>query len=118
MKKFLTLSMVLLLCGCPSIPPAAFSQAADNALISDAYVSLMESGETQPAQDQAFILANRRSWHAQNFAINEAPLPEDLQPGAEDSVNLLDILQADPRVRAKVNELREVLQPDADNSGN
>jgi hypothetical protein len=113
MKKFFGLIAVLLISGCTSVPPEALSQAADNALISDAYVALMEKGETQPAQDKAFILANRRSWHAQNFALNEAPLPEDLQPGADaGSINLLEILENDPRVRAKINELREALQPE------
>jgi hypothetical protein len=107
------MSCSFLISGCCSVPPEALSQASDNALIADGFVMLQEQGDTTRQQEQAFILANRRAWHAQNFAINDTPLPADLQPGATE-VNLLDILQADPRVRAKAKEVADALQPDSD----
>jgi hypothetical protein len=107
------MSCAFLVSGCCTVPPEALSQASDNALIADGFVMLQEQGDTTRQQEQAFILANRRAWHSQNFAINDTPLPADLQPGAT-GVNLLEILQTDPRVRAKAKEVAAALQPDSD----
>lgn len=96
--------------GCTSIPPEAVRQPADNALICDAFTSLMKQGKTTREQEQAFILSNRKAWHSQNFALNGVPLPEDLKPGAE-NVNLLDILQGDVNIRAMLQKVSGAIQP-------
>lgn len=102
-----------MLSGCCSVPPKALEQIGNNAVISDAFVALMEKGKTTRDQEQAFIHANRRNWHASNFAINEKPLPEDLEDGSRDS-NLLESLEKDPKIRTMINKVREVLVPDAE----
>jgi len=113
MRKTL-LSLVLLLgitsAGCTSIPQEALDQARDNALISDAFVGLMLDSKTSREQEQAFILANRKAWHTQNFALNDVALPPDLASG-ERQANLLEILKQDPAIRAKMHELEETLTP-------
>lgn len=107
----ITLFFGLAASGCTSIPPEAHDQARDNALISDAFVGLMLDDKTTREQEQAFILANRKAWHAQNFAMNDIALPEDLQEG-ERQGNLLEILKSDPAIRAKMHELEETLTPE------
>jgi hypothetical protein len=111
----LLLMSALFMSGCCTVPPQALSQASDNALITDGFVSLMEGGATTRVQEQAFVLANRKAWHTQNFALNDTPLPADLQPDAEGD-NLLEILRRDPRVRAKLKEVTEALAPTPENS--
>lgn len=113
MKKTLfgaALIISLAFTGCNSVPNEALGAAADNALITDGFTLLMEEGKTTRKQEQAFVLANRKAWHSQNFALNGAPLPEDLTPGMEDR-NLLKILREDPRVRAKMRELEGAIAP-------
>ena len=105
------LAIALLTSGCTSVPPEALNQARDNALICDGFVTLMQEGKTNREQEQAFILANRRAWHAQNFAVNGTTLPEDLDPAVRSDANLLEILRADPRVRAKIQEIEQAIQP-------
>lgn len=108
------LSFMLLLglasSGCSSVPEAALHQARDNALVSDAFVGLMLEDKTTREQEQAFILANRKAWHAQNFALNDVALPDDLA-SSDRQPNLLEILRSDPKVRAKMHEVEETLQP-------
>jgi hypothetical protein len=112
MKKLALLLSLIMLSGCCSIPPQALEQIGSNAIISDAFIILIEKGDTTRDQEQAFIHANRRNWHALNFAINEAPLPEDIQEdGARDS-NLLESLEKDPKIRAMVSRVKAVLVPD------
>tara|TARA_Y100001935_G_C16971202_1_gene344176 strand:+ start:84 stop:368 length:285 start_codon:yes stop_codon:yes gene_type:complete len=77
----------LLVSGCSSIPQEAFQQPADNALITDAFVQQMEAGTTTRDQEQNFIRAQRKAWHAQNFALNDVPLPGDLAPVDSGSTN-------------------------------
>lgn len=114
MKKFaLLLTMLIMLNGCCTVPPQAFDQIRNNAVISDAYVALMEKGDTSKDQDQAFILANRRNWHALDFAVNESPLPEDMQDDINRDNNLLESLEKDPKIRAMINKVRNALVPDA-----
>lgn len=96
-----------LMSGCSSIPPEAYAQANENAIISDTFVLLMEQGQTTRAEEQAFIKANRRSWHAQNFALNEAPLPPDMENPSD--ANLRAILEADVAIRQRAKELRELM---------
>ena len=76
--------VLLLVCcfsGCKawSIPDQAFAQAKDNSTLCDSYVDLMNAGVTTREQDQNFIRANRRAWHSQNFALNNEPLPPDVE---------------------------------------
>lgn len=70
-----------MLSGCKalSIPDEAFAQAKDNAILCDNFVELMNAGVTTREQEQNFIRANRRAWHAQNYAINSEPLPPDVE---------------------------------------
>lgn len=76
-------ALVLILClsGCKAmtIPDAAFNQAKDNAVLSDNFIQLMNAGVTTREQEQNFIRANRRAWHAQNYALNSEPLPPDVE---------------------------------------
>ena len=112
MKRFaFLLTTLIMLSGCCSVPPQALEQIGSNALISDAFIVLIEKGETTRDQEQAFIHANRRNWHALNFAVNEAPLPEDIE-GTRDN-NLLESLEKDPKIRAMVNKVVDALEPDA-----
>jgi hypothetical protein len=72
---------ILLLSGCKAltIPDEAFTQAKDNAALCDNFVDLMNAGVTTREQEQNFIRANRRAWHAQNFALNNEVLPPDVE---------------------------------------
>lgn len=72
---------LLLLSGCCSwcIPPEASSEISKNAARCDAYVTFMSAGQTSREQDQAFIRALRRAIHAQNAAMNNVPLPPDVE---------------------------------------
>lgn len=65
-----------LLCG---VPPEAKTTASENAQLSDGFVTIMDAGGTTRVQEQKFIRANRRAWHAQNFALNDTPLPHDME---------------------------------------
>jgi hypothetical protein len=111
MKKLALLLSMIMLSGCCSVPPQALDQIGTNAVISDAFVALMEKGETSRDQEQAFVHANRRNWHALNFAVNEAALPEDMGEGDRDN-NLLESLEKDPKIRAMINKVKDVLEPD------
>lgn len=75
------LCLIIALSGCKalSIPDQAFQQATDNAVLCDNFTELMNAGVTTREQEQAFIRANRRAWHAQNFALNSEPLPPDVE---------------------------------------
>ena len=79
--RSLALVLIILLSGCkaPTIPDQAFTQAKDNAQLCDNFNDLMNAGVTTREQEQAFIRANRRAWHAQNFALNNEPLPADVE---------------------------------------
>lgn len=116
MRKFATAATLLislfLSVGCSSVPPEALTRSASNALISDAFIVLMEKGETTREDEQAFILANRRNWHALNFAVSEIPLPEDMQEGFEG--DLLESLQKDPKIRALLKTVKDALAPEED----
>lgn len=80
MKTWL-LAVLLLMSGCRAltIPDQAFTQATDNATLCDNFVELMNAGVTTREQEQNFIRANRRAWHAQNFALNDESLPPDVE---------------------------------------
>lgn len=113
MKKFaLIFTALIMLSGCSSVPQQALDQIGSNAVISDAFIALMEKGETTRDQEQAFIHANRRNWHALNFAVNEAPLPEDIKENGDRDSNLLESLEKDPKIRTMINKVKEVLVPD------
>lgn len=71
-----TTSGCALLCG---VPPEAKQTAEENAGISDGFVLMMDAGTTTREQDQKFIHANRRAWHAQNYALNDVLLPRDIE---------------------------------------
>jgi hypothetical protein len=66
-------------CRALTIPDEAFTQAKDNAGLCDNFVDLMNAGVTTRDQEQNFIRANRRAWHAQNFALNSEVLPPDVE---------------------------------------
>ena len=66
-------------CRALTIPDQAFTQAKDNAGLCDNFVDLMNAGVTSREQEQNFIRANRRAWHAQNFALNNELLPPDVE---------------------------------------
>lgn len=111
MKKTLfslAMLMSLVVSGC-TIPQEAFDQPQENVVISDAFVALMLDEKTTRKQEQAFIMANRKAWHAQNFALNEVPLPEDIETG--DNTNLLQLLQSDPQVRAAIADVNSAITP-------
>lgn len=61
------------------IPPEAYTTAENNAKYADAFVTMMDAGGTSREQEQNFIRANRRAWHAQNYALNDVPLPRDVE---------------------------------------
>jgi len=65
-----------LLCG---VPPQAQQTAQENADLTDGFALMMDAGTTTRVQEQKFIHANRRAWHAQNFALNDVPLPRDVE---------------------------------------
>lgn len=94
--KFLLLT-ALVSTGCSTVPKEAYEQVEQNAIIMDNFIDLMIKGQTTRKQEQAMIYANRRSWHATNFAFNDVALPEDLQPGS--SANLVECLKKDPKVK-------------------
>ena len=79
--KYLTtlLLTITLLSGCCSVPKEALDQANSSSVICDSFVGLMDSNHTTREQEQDFIRATRKAWHAQNFALNDIPLPEDLR---------------------------------------
>ena len=80
MKNLVTLVVTLtLLSGCCSVPKEALDQANSSSVICDSFVGLMDHGHTTRDQEQDFIRATRKAWHAQNFALNDVPLPEDLR---------------------------------------
>jgi tRNA(Leu) C34 or U34 (ribose-2'-O)-methylase TrmL len=100
----------LILSGCSGIPQEAYKQANDNSLISDAFVVKMEKGETTRIQEQAIIRAYRRAWHAQNYALNNVPVPVDmLVPGNNGPLdqNLLQALDSDLAVRKAQRNLND-----------
>jgi len=112
MKKLaMLLTTLVMLNGCCTVPPQAKEQIGNNAIISDAFIALMENGDTDRNQEQAFIHANRRNWHALNFAVNEVPLTEDMDGGDN---NLIESLEQDPKIRAMINKVRSALQPTPD----
>lgn len=76
MKKIILLCLVSF---SACVPQQAFKQAETNALLCDMFVKNMDEGFTSREQEQKFIKANRNAWHAQNFALNDAPLPTDLE---------------------------------------
>jgi hypothetical protein len=82
--KIWSVIIVCFLSGCKafSIPDEAFTQAKDNAALCDNFVNLMDAGVTNREQEQNFIRANRRAWHAQNFALNNELLPPDVEAWA------------------------------------
>ena len=65
-----------LICG---VPDESKSTASENAQLSDAFVTMMDAGTTTRDQEKRFIRANRRAWHAQNYALNDEPLPRDVE---------------------------------------
>jgi len=79
--KTWVLAIILLFSGCKAltIPDEAFTQAKNNAGLCDNFVELMNAGVTTREQEQNFIRANRRAWHAQNFALNNELLPPDVE---------------------------------------
>lgn len=64
-----------LICG---VPPEAKTTASENAQLSDGFVTMMDAGTTSRVQEQGFIRALRRAWHAQDYALNDEPLPRDV----------------------------------------
>ena len=81
-KLILALLLVMPLSGCCSlfcVPKEASITAKENAEISDAFKVFMDAERTTRKQEQDFIRAGRRAWHAQNFALNDAPLPADVE---------------------------------------
>lgn len=60
------------------VPEEARSTAKENAELSDSFVTFMDAGQTTREQEQRFIRACRRAWHAQNYALNDVPLPHDV----------------------------------------
>ena len=114
--KYLQIALLsLFMAGCSGVPQQALDQAGENALLSDSFIYLVETGVTTREQEQAFIRANRRAWHAQNFSLNDVPLPADIE--AQPPTNLLEALKADPLVLRKAKEIEEVLNP-PEGSGN
>ena len=114
-KTVVTVSLCLMLfaSGCSGVPKEALTQANDNSLISDAFMVLVQKGETTREHEQAMLRANRRSWHAQNFALNNAVLPQDMQQPSNTGpldANLLQSLESDLVVRANMQKLREILK--------
>jgi len=80
MKKLACLAVTLaLLSGCCSVPKEALDQANSSSVIYDSFVGLMDNGRTTREQEQDFIRASQKAWHAQNFALNDVPMPEDLR---------------------------------------
>jgi len=75
------LALSLLSTGCCSfcLPPEAKSTASENSKLCDAFILFMDAGQTTREQEQKFIRANRRAWHAQNYALNDEPLPKDVE---------------------------------------
>jgi hypothetical protein len=86
-KTIISLLAVLMLSGCCSwcIPDKASEEATKNALLSDAFVTMMEQGKTSRDEEQSFIKSSRRAWHAQNFALNDVPLPPDIAKWYEEN---------------------------------
>lgn len=80
MKKLAILILVMV-SGCSSfwIPEEARTNASNNATKSDIFVLQMKMGRTSREQDQKFIEAMRFAWHGQNFALNDVPLPPDVE---------------------------------------
>lgn len=62
--------------GCVS--QAVKDQCKTQAAVHDAYVAKMRAGKTTREQDHAFIEADRRNWHTQNYNVNDALLPADV----------------------------------------
>lgn len=46
----------------------------------DAFVTLMSNGNTTRNDEQAFIRAQRKAFHAIDLGVNGNPLPADLAP--------------------------------------
>lgn len=55
-----------------------------NAARNDRFCKRMEDGATTREQEQAFIRANRRGWHAVDLYYNDIPLPPDIQAWFEE----------------------------------
>lgn len=112
MKKYITKLIfitIIFFCGCVNLPQEALNNINDNSIICDAFIVKMQKGQTTRDQDQAFIRANRRAWHAQNFAINEAPLPPDMQTSLNTGpldFNLITALENDLLIRKKMQDLQ------------
>lgn len=110
MKKLTVLLICFFLYGCSSIPQEAYTQPNDNSIISDAFVVKMEKGETSRLQEQAIVRAFRRAWHAQNYALNNVPIPPDMQTAGNTgplSQNLLQALDIDLAVRKAQQDLQK-----------
>jgi len=101
--------LLILITGCHSIPQEAYSQPNANCIIDDAFIVMMEKGLTTREQEQAMLRANRRAWHAQDYALNNAPLPPDMQqPGNTGPLdqNVLQALDIDLQIRKAQQDLR------------
>jgi len=81
-RQFLLLLVLIYFPGCAlicGVPPEAQSTAKENAHLCDSFVTMMDAGTTNREQEQKFIRAVRRAWHAQNYALNDMPLPRDVE---------------------------------------
>jgi len=82
MNRLFALILLISLSGCCSffcVPKEASITAKENAEISDAFKTFMDADRTTREQEKNFIRACRRAWHAQNFALNDVPLPPDVE---------------------------------------
>lgn len=107
-KNYLISLSLAFFVGCHNIPQEAYTQPNDNSIASDAFVVKMEKNETSRIQEQEMIRAFRRAWHAQNYALNNVALPEDMLTGNTGplSQNLLQALDADLAIRKAQQDIQ------------
>lgn len=79
--QILILTLAFSTSGCAffTVPEEAKTNATNNAQLCDNFLTLMNAGISTREQEQNFIRSCRRAWHAQNFALNNEPLPPDVE---------------------------------------
>ena len=77
--RFIAIIIAISLIGCVSSADKA--RVAYQAARLDRAIALIDSGKITQTEEEDFIRAERKVWHALDNSINGSPLPPDMQGG-------------------------------------
>lgn len=80
MKRLIAACVLVGLTTVGCVSSAAKEKIAFQSARLDRAVALIDSGGITQKEEEDFIRAERRVWHALNYSINGAPLPPDVKP--------------------------------------